>query len=1354
MKKRRDREGVAASPQKNRVSAMAVAGMWIAVSALPMAAPVSAIAEIPWRSGHAATQTKTHDEIRTAIAELDSSADSRHIVVQFDRPLVRQQKAALDRSGLILLSYLGNNAYFASLPAQGVDAEAVAQTRTLIDARAIERAWKLHPAIVANEYPPYALDSADPQNPRVAAYVQFHRDVDLTTTGVKTAQRHAAEVMDHMRSVNSLVIELPLAELLALADEDVVQWIEPALPGLSEVNSDNRILTQVNTLQASPYDLDGSGVRVMVYDGGFGLSSHQDFGGRLTTRDNSGLSDHSTHVAGTIGGDGSASGGTNRGMAPAVIIESYGLQVSGGGIFLYSNPGDLESNYDDAINLYGTVITNNSIGTNTETNGFPCDIQGDYGVTSALIDAIVGGSLGTPYRIVWANGNERSGSRCNVEGFGDYYSTAPPAGAKNHIAVGALNSNSEGMTSFSSWGPVDDGRMKPDISAPGCQSNGDGGVTSTSSSGGYSNKCGTSMAAPTVTGLCALILEDYRVQFPTLADPRNATLKALLAHNAKDKGTPGPDYQFGYGMVKGQETIDFMRTGNFDEDQVSQGGVVIYESIVTASDTELKVTLAWDDVPGTPNVDPALVNDLDLVVISPSSAQTFPWTLNPADPSARARQNQANTVDNIEQVVVEAPEAGTWTIEVHGTTVPEGPQTFSICVSPGILLSGVTISLPDGPPQVTSRGVPTTVTVQIVAIGESIQASSETLHYRNGGGPFQTSTLTSVGGEFYEATLPAAGCGDTPEFYISATGSVSGLATLPADAATDVFTPLVGSIAIVLDDDLETDQGWSVGAVTDTATTGIWRRTDSIGTEAQPEDDHTAFPGVTCFVTGQGTVGGSLGENDIDGGATTLFTPTMDLSAFDDATVSYFRWFSNSTGASPNSDIFSVGISDDGGTTWTTVEVVGPTGPQVVGGWIFHEFNVAAFVTPTDQVVVRFVAADTGNGSLVEAAVDDVLVSALTCAAPCATASECDDENVCTIDTCDDGFCANTEIDCDDGLDCTADTCDRVTGCANTPVDAECDDGNVCTIGTCDTELGCLSDGTGVVDPCDDGDACTTLDLCQGDGAGTCVGTFADGDGDGVCDADDICPGGDDADDADGDSVPDFCDLCPDGDDTIDTNGNGIPDECETHAPLPAAAPHDRKKNRYLSMDPNNTDIAVALKVTMTAAFNHPDALGTAMWVGEPDADGLAVLSATPVIRLWPEAAVHVTGCFVSPVATYDVQAMIVEGALPTDPLSIDTIDQPAGGKFWGDTVGSFTGTEWTPPQGVTNIDDAVAVIKNWQAEPGAPHASVADVEPQFINRVVNFNDVLFVIFAFQGDPYPFGCPADPCQDNRVTPCP
>jgi hypothetical protein len=173
--------------------------------------------------------------------------------------------------------------------------------------------------------------------------------------------------------------------------------------------------------------------------------------------------------------------------------------------------------------------------------------------------------------------------------------------------------------------------------------------------------------------------------------------------------------------------------------------------------------------------------------------------------------------------------------------------------------------------------------------------------------------------------------------------------------------------------DVETDEGWTAGVPEDTATTGQWERGDPVGTEAQPEDDHTA-DGTVCYVTGQGTPGGSIGENDVDEGRTTLISPALDLSGRDDPALGYWRWYSNDKGSSPGADVFTVDVSNDGGGSWTNVETVGPTGPDTVGGWIYHSFRVADFVTPTADVRLRFIAADEDSGSIVEAAVDDVTV--------------------------------------------------------------------------------------------------------------------------------------------------------------------------------------------------------------------------------------------------------------------------------------------------------------------------------------------------------------------------------------------
>lgn len=644
---------------------------------------------IEWSGGASQTAFKSPAEVTSALASLVSGDQPQHFVVQFDRPLSATERVSAGLAGVQLLDYLGNDAYFAAARAPELDGVAFARL-PVIDVRAIERAWKLHPMLERDEVPQWAVtDSKADADPVVGTYVVFHQDVALAE-GVALARVYGATVRDAVESVNALVVELPFSLVKPLALEDAVQYIEPPLPRMDVVtlNDSNRAILGADTLQGAPYGLDGTGVSVMVYDAGTALGTHNDFGGRATVRDGSGTHYHATHVAGTIGGDGASSGGQYTGMAPNATIESYGFEYDGSGTFLYTNPGDFEDDYAEAITVHGTAIANNSIGTNTESNGFDCDFQGNYGLMSSLIDAVVRGSAsgGVPTRIVWAAGNERQGSRCDVEGYGDYYSTAPPACAKNHITVGALNSNDDSMTSFSSWGPTDDGRLKPDISGPGCQSNDDLGVTSLTSSGtsSYTTLCGTSMASPSVCGISTLLIQDYRLQYGG-PDPRNSTLKAILAQTAFDGGNPGPDYQYGYGSVRAVDAVEFMRSGYFVEESISQGETQLFTVSVGGGDSELKVTLAWDDYPATPGITTALVNDLDLHVFSPMGTEVFPWTLDPSNPSANATQTQRDSLNNIEQVSVASPAVGVWRIEVRGNNVPQGPQPFSLTASPNLI---------------------------------------------------------------------------------------------------------------------------------------------------------------------------------------------------------------------------------------------------------------------------------------------------------------------------------------------------------------------------------------------------------------------------------------------------------------------------------------------------------------------------------------------------------------------------------------------------------------------------------------------------------------------------------------------
>ena len=1096
---------------------------------------IASAGDVQWRAGTVPIEVRTPAEVASDLAAVAADVVSgeapHHVLVQFNRPLMDAERSSLASDGLQLLGYVGGNAYFAALDAPRLNVAAIANTPTLSAVKEIQTSWKLHPKLLRGEFPAWTtagLGTTADGRQMVAVYVMFHRDIDLATIGLDVAAGHGANVRDLLESVNSLVVEMPDDSVALLAADDAVQWIEPALPKFSECNDSNRSRVQADIVQAAPYNLDGSGINVLVYDGGTVRSSHDDFGGRVSVRDSSGMADHSTHVAGTIGGSGAASGGTYRGMAPAVTMQSYGFEWDSSGVFLYDNPGDIESDYSQAINSYNVDIANNSIGTNT-TLYWDCDITGDYGITSALIDNIVRGSVsgGEPFRIIWAAGNERQSDRC-----GDtYYTTAPPAGAKNHITVGALNSNNDSMTSFSSWGPTDDGRLKPDISAAGCQSNDDNGVTSCSSSGdsSYTVKCGTSMACPTVTGMCALLLEDYRDQFPGLDDPRNSTLKILLAHTAIDRGNTGPDYQFGYGSVRIQDAIDYMRLEHFTEDQVSQSGTITYEIQVNGGEGQLKVTLAWDDPAGTPNVNPALVNDLDLRVFDPSMSQRYPWTLDPSDPGATAVRTQADHLNNIEQVLVDNPTSGTWTVQIYGYNVPDGPQAYSLCASPR--LGG------EGPGDCNNNGIPDD---QDLANCDGSPWCSDC----NGNGTldecditFGTSGDCNANGTPDECEpgggLDCNGNG-VPDFcdILDGTSTDCNGNGVPDECE---MTPA----EVVISFDMSSDPGWS--------TDGLWAY-------GQPTGDGGEYgnPDPTSGHTGNNVYGYNLnGDYENSLSEQHLDSTAIDCSSMSDVTLSFWRWLNVERSTYDHAYI----RASNNGSSWTTI-FSNPDSHIEDGSWTYQEYDISSIADGQPTVYLRWTMGETDSSWQFSGwNIDDVEIRGTSLSGG---TGDCNGNGI--FDACDilngtSEDCNNNDVpdECDiaDGTsqdnngNGIPDECESIIDCNDNgvPDDQDIADGTSqdCNVNgvpdECDIADGTSQDcnGTGVPDECElSGNDCNANGIPD-----DCELTGNDCNANGI--PDDCELSGNDCND---NGVPDECDIASGT--SNDVNDNGIPDECET----------------------------------------------------------------------------------------------------------------------------------------------------------------------------------------------------------------
>ena len=353
----------------------------------------------------------------------------------------------------------------------------------------------------------------------------------------------------------------------------------------------------------------------------------------------------------------------------------------------------------------------------------------------------------------------------------------------------------------------------------------------------------------------------------------------------------------------------------------------------------------------------------------------------------------------------------------------------------------VSLSFPAGVPElIDSDGASVVVDIAELNPGE-FAAGSAKLHFDTGTG-FTEASLVPLGGSQFRADLPAMDCAAEVCWYVSGESQNGMEWRNPPTAPQDHFQSVSGfSQNVVFFDDMETDQGWTLGLPEDTATAGVWKRVAPLATSAQPNAGHSES-GEKCMVTGQIT--------DVDYGKTTLLSPRLQLGGLADPVVSYWRWYANALGLVVSNDRFRIWISNDDGANWVLAEVVGPYGAEVAGGWIYHSFHVRDFVEPTDEVRVKFVASDITPEQLIEAALDDFRVVDRHC--------DCNGNDVAD----DVDIQGGTSLDCNGNL--VPDDCDIASG-------ASADD-----------------DGDGVPDECD----CLTQNYCATSpnsvGAGALIG--------------------------------------------------------------------------------------------------------------------------------------------------------------------------------------------------------------------------------------------------------------------------
>ena len=564
-------------------------------------------------------------------------ADGKHFVVlQFNRPLTALQRETLTSDGITVLEYIPPFAYTAIMAKES-------------DKSVFQRA-----GITGIAYMPASLKISNTlQHPERLSWLQGNNgltDILVKISGIETAAavrllrlQQIPVGTSNMESYGIIQVRIPLAKLNELAAQPYVAWVEPLQPEPQTLNSKSRNMSAGNVAQASVaaggYGLTGAGVVAGVGDDA-DPSNHIDLQDRIINRSPFLYNDHGTHVSGTVGGAGIVRY-LSRGFAPAVKIVS---QLFNG---IWQNAGSY-------VQDFGMMATNNSYGNITGD----ADYEGYYDLYSQVLDQQ---AFQYPELLhVFASGND---GNILIPPFPLHYGNiiSSMQSAKNVITVGRTDRVMLASYSSSS-GPVKDGRLKPELMAIGEE------IISPIGNGGYASAWGTSMAAPAITGGAVLLCEQYRKQFNS--NPKSALLKALLMNGGLDIGITGPDFRHGYGMMNLQRSLDMLKNNHFYENSITTNGVQTQTITVPANTAQLKVMLYWHDPAASLYAMQTLVNDLDVEIVDPSGNTVQPQHL---DASAAGVTNPATTgfdhINNNEQVIINNPVAGNYTIRVHGFAV-------------------------------------------------------------------------------------------------------------------------------------------------------------------------------------------------------------------------------------------------------------------------------------------------------------------------------------------------------------------------------------------------------------------------------------------------------------------------------------------------------------------------------------------------------------------------------------------------------------------------------------------------------------------------------------------------------------
>ncbi len=583
-----------------------------------------------------------------------------YCLIQFARSTSASERTHMSaETGIQFFDYIPRWAFIASVP-DGIDIHELTKygVRTIMPYKA---QYKVAKQLVERPLPTWIQKGG--QQVEILAY---------------TYSNIAPETIVHEMAKNQITFlnwQAPAMAKIEINESQIeeiakLSWIKLLVatdaPGKVE-NDQGRTDHRMNTIDAdytTGLHYDGTGVSVAIGDDG-GIGPHIDFRGRLFFHPvNMGMGGtHCDHVSGIVGGAGN--------MNPVMKGNGKGTDLH-----IYDDYQNL-SNAPTHYNTQGVRITSNSLGQGCNDG---------YNNSAVSADNLIN----SKYSLMSVHSAGNSGQdNCANVGQGYFTITGGYKAGKNVIAVGNVQKD-DVIAPSSSRGPSEDGRLKPEVCAVGTS------VNSTQPDDTYDNFTGTSMACPGVAGTLASLWQAYRDTHAG-ADPNSALMKCLLLNTADDLGNSGPDFIYGFGRVNARRAVKTMNQNQFFIDSVDNAASKTFNINVPAGTKKLKVMLYWHDPAGNPGNAIVLVNNLDIRVIDPTNQFFRPWVLNNAHNVAALSTTAIRSIDslnNVEQVTIDSPLAGNYTIDVFGTDVPQGPQVFAVTYE--IISDSLTMTYPQG----------------------------------------------------------------------------------------------------------------------------------------------------------------------------------------------------------------------------------------------------------------------------------------------------------------------------------------------------------------------------------------------------------------------------------------------------------------------------------------------------------------------------------------------------------------------------------------------------------------------------------------------------------------------------------